>query len=167
MHTSKRQLGGESAYRAAAESALADFERAQEDARQKRKSLAISEARAHELLQLVQKLLVMLPADKAAAYRIRVSRLQSPARAGRGTTTTYDNVVELFAKLPKRLWSPSEVHQELTAKGVPTESEQIHNVFQYLAKKGRLERVSRGRYRVVGYNVGIKGDPLPAAGNGG
>src|SRR5947208_5882523 len=147
MNTAQRLPPGSSPYRSAVESALGDFERAQEDVRQKRNALAIAERRSHELFQLIEKLIVMLPADQAAPYRVQAFKLQSPTRTGRGTTVTYDNVVELFAKQPKRLWSPSEMHQELAANGMPVQPEQIHNVFQYLAKKGRLKRESRGRYR--------------------
>src|SRR5947208_11371607 len=151
MNTAQHRPIDSSPYQSAVESAISDFERAQQDVRLKRNDLAIAERRSHELFQLIEKLLTMLPIDQAAGYRARAVRLRSPGRAGRGTTVTYDNVIDFFAKHPTRQWSPSEMHQELSANGTPADPDQIHSVFQYLLKKGRLKRESRGRYSVIGY----------------
>lgn len=149
MNMAKRQATGPSAYEAALESALADLELAQEEVRARRNELAIAEGRARELSQLALSLIDMVPPEDRSDHRHRVAALlQSSGSASRGATVTYANVVELFARQPSREWSASEAHSELVAHGVPTEAEQVHNVFQYLARKGRLRRVSRGRYRL-------------------
>lgn len=149
MSAAKSQPTGHSVYEAALESAFADLVRAQEEVRARRNGLAIAEARARELSQLALSLIDMVPPEDRADHRHRVAALrQSSGSASRGATVTYANVVELFARQPSREWSASEAHGELVAKGVPTDAEQVHNVFQYLARKGRLERVSRGRYRL-------------------
>jgi predicted transcriptional regulator of viral defense system len=49
-----------------------------------------------------------------------------------------------------------EVQEALTDKGIQAEPQQLHNVLGYLARKGLLKRVSRGRYYVIGYGVGIE-----------
>jgi hypothetical protein len=162
MSATKRQQNNHSPYEAALESAFADLEAAQEEVHEKRNELAIAEARARELSQLALRLIeVVTPSDRAN-HRHRVAALlQSSSGTSRGATVTYANVVQLFAKEPKREWSAPEAHAELVARGIPADAEQVHNVFQYLAKKGRLERVSRGRYiiRVGSGVVGVEGDP--------
>lgn len=160
MSAQTNQQDTGSPYGIALESAIADLERTLAQIRDLRKAMAVAQARANDVRALIDQLGRYLPSHEFARYQQRLYALQSPADLGRGTTTTYDNVVELFARCPPRHWSASEVHKELAAKGIPSDPNQIHNVFQYLARKGRLRRVSRGRYEVRGYGVGIDGDPL-------
>lgn len=154
----KQYLNG-SPYEVALESAASDLERMQAEIRDLRKALAIAEAHVREIGGLIDRLIQRVPPERRAAYERRLAPLQSPIRSGRGTTT-YENVIELFVHQPPRTWTAPDVHKELAAKGIPSDPDQIHNVFQYLARKGRLRRISRGRYEVVGYGVGIEGDPM-------
>jgi hypothetical protein len=50
---------------------------------------------------------------------------------------------------PENDWSVAEAHGELAANGISCDFQQVQNVFQYLARKQRIERVSRGRFRLA------------------
>ena len=146
-------------YDLALESALSELERAQTEIRDLRSALAVVEARAREKRRLVNMLLKNASPEKVVAYQQRLAEMQTPFRLGRAATTTFDNVIELFKETPTRVWSANDAHHALEAKGIPAEPDQIHNIFQYLNKRGLLKRISRGRYSIVGYGIGVEGDP--------
>jgi hypothetical protein len=165
MDAVRRQTDSGSRYEAALESALDDADEALARVKAQRHALAVAEAEANKRVQLAEALLSSLPPERSGMYRWRIDSLR-PARAGRGTTTTYESIVELFAEHPPREWSAPQIHQSLAGKGVAAEPEQIHNVLQYLWRKGRLRRVSRGRYWSAEHGVGIEtGDDLPGMGD--
>lgn len=159
MQATRRQANQPSPYEAAAESAIASYEKAQNDVRAARIALAHAEANAASFGRLAETLLAQVPEERRDAFAERLARLRVGEFGGRPSTVTYRNIVELFGNHPPRQWSVPEAHRELAAKGIPADPDQIQNVFQYLARKGRLKRVSRGRYIIVGYGVGIEGDP--------
>jgi hypothetical protein len=155
MAVTKRQIDRSSPYEAALESAIKDSERAQDLVRERRAALAAAESRGHELLKLAETLLEQIPPDRQPEYRERITALRAPTRSGRGTTT-YENVIDLFTKQPCVEWTALQIKRSLAAKGIAAPPEQIQNVLQYLLRKGRLKRVDRGRYYVVGDGVGIE-----------
>ena len=161
MQPVRQQTDSRSRYEAALESALDDANEALASVKAQKHALAIAEAEANKRVQLAEALLSSLPPGRVAAYRPRMEALR-PARGGRGTTTTYDTIIELFANHPPREWSASQIHKSLLEKGIAAESEQIHNVLQYLWRKGRLRRAGRGRYWSAEHGVGIEtGDDVP------
>jgi hypothetical protein len=155
MSVTERQIDAPSPYEVALESAIKDGARAHELVRERRAALAAAEGRAHELVKLAETLLKQIPPDRQPKYRQRVAVLRAPTRSGRATTT-YENVIDLFTKQPRHEWTASQIQRSLAAKGIAAPPEQIQNVLQYLLRKGRLKRVERGRYYVVGYGLGIE-----------
>jgi hypothetical protein len=155
MAVTKRQANTPSPYELALESAIKDAQLAQDLVREQRAALAAAEGRAHELVKLAETLLEQIPLDRQSEYRPRIAGLQLPPRSSRGSTT-YENVIDLFTRQPRREWTAPDIQRSLAAKGISAQSEQIQNVIQYLLRKGRLRRVSRGRYFVVGFGIGIE-----------
>lgn len=146
------------AYEPALESALTDLEHAQTELRGLREAIAVVEARARDKRRLIDILVKSVSPAKALDCQRRLAEMQSPFRLGRAATTTFDNVIELFKESPRRIWSATEAHRELETRGIPAEPDQVHNIFQYLHKRGMLQRISRGRYSITGYNIGVEGD---------
>jgi hypothetical protein len=146
-------------YEAALEKALSDAENVNTQLRDARESVTGLEIRAEELFRLISLLTAALPMERRSLYAERAGALRRPTHQARGSAT-FENVVELFAKDERREWSAPEVQQALIARGTPaTDPDQVSNVLHYLARKGRLKRISRGRYVIIGYGVGIEGDP--------
>lgn len=68
----------------------------------------------------------IIPASRAGAVMATVARL-----------------------LPKRQeWSAQEIRKEVAATGIETTPKAVFNAIEYLAKKGRLEKLGGGRYRM-------------------
>ena len=159
MQPARKQADLPSPYERAVESALSEYERALNDVRAARSTLANAEAEAASVLRLAETVIAHLPQERRTGFDERLGRLRAGDVGGRPSSATYRNVVELFANHPPRQWSVADAFSALAAKGLPADADQIQNVFQYLARKGRLKRVSRGRYYVVGVGIGIEGDP--------
>jgi predicted transcriptional regulator of viral defense system len=100
-----------------------------------------------------------LPRERQHLYAERAGSLRRPNQAARGSTS-FENVIALFAHEEPKEWTAPEVQRALVGRGTPPDKpDQISNVLQYLARKGRLKKIGRGRYVVMGYGVGIVGDP--------
>lgn len=142
-------------YESALESALTDLENTQAQIRDMRVAFARLEAQAREKQRLIEILVRNVSPAKALDSQQRLREMQTPFRLGRAATATFDNVIELFKESPNRVWSATEAYNELETRGIPVEPDQIHNIFQYLHRRGMLTRISRGRYSVVGYNTDL------------
>jgi hypothetical protein len=149
MAAPKSQINSPRPYQAALESLMGELEDAQNEARDKRIDLAIAEARILDLCETARRLVEMMPPHDRADLRHRIAAIVQPlGRLSRGATIAYSNILDLLMNEPGKDWSAPEVHNVLVAKGIPSDQEQVHNVLQYLARKQRIERVSRGRYRL-------------------
>ena len=63
--------------------------------------------------------------------------------------TFFDNVVSLFKNSQKQKWNFAEIQAELS-KTSEVDSKTLYNTINYLAKTGRLKRIDRGQYMVLG-----------------
>ena len=63
--------------------------------------------------------------------------------------TFFDNVVALFKTSAKREWNFAEIQAELSKTG-EVDTKTLYNTINYLAKTGRLKRIDRGQYMVLG-----------------
>jgi hypothetical protein len=143
-----------SPYVEALESLIGELEDAQKEAGIKRIELSVAEAGLNQLAQLARQLVEKAPPEDRAQYRHRIaSFIQSIGRGSRGATAIYKSILDLLASEPGRVWSAAEARAALQAKGIPSDAEQIHNIFQYLARKDRVERSGPGRYRLADKQV--------------
>jgi len=116
------------------------------------------EMRHADLTALVKSLLPLLPADKRAIY---AKKLATPVVSGRASEA-HSNVIQILAvHNAKREWTALDVQTALRQVGIESDIKPIHNTLNYLAREGRIRRISRGRYYVPEYGVGIvTSDPL-------
>lgn len=110
------------------------------------------EGRDAELLAAEASLIALLPADKRAKYVPDAA--VEPQHSARGSVA-YDNIVRLFERSEPRSWTAPAIQIALKSEGVEMDLKPVHNVLNYLARSRRLQRISRGRYLVVGYGVGL------------
>ncbi|MBV8751626.1 MAG: hypothetical protein JO328_02065 [Hyphomicrobiales bacterium] len=94
-----------------------------------------------------------LPSPEREEYRRRLDELRTGVGAPniRGGEV-YSNVIELFRQAGPREWSVPEIQDALSRRGQPIDdaraAKAVYNTINYFAKTGRLQRISRGRYRV-------------------
>jgi hypothetical protein len=137
--------GSLEAYEGAIEKAIEEIHNGQRQLHEVRQLVLAWEKRVQDALRIVDTLLNVLPPDRQAVFleRMRPYRPATPASRG---GETYDNVIDLFTRTKRSFWTAAEVQKELADAGKNVEIQQIHNVLNYLMRRGRLKRVSRGRY---------------------
>jgi hypothetical protein len=100
-----------------------------------------------------------LPPDVREDYRRRLAGVREIGqRPDNRAGEIYSNVVELFRREGRREWSVSEVQDALgddEKQPDPKTIKAIYNALNYLAKTGRLQRISRGRYLVLGVGAAV------------
>ncbi len=144
-------------YEVAIAAALDDLARATHQSVLAESRFHEANARVDDLVDLVESLLVFIPKAQSAQYRRKLRELE----AGRGKPSrggpAFENVVSLFSsEKGERSWTPKQVGDALTEKGRTTNQKAVYNVLNYMAKTGRLKRVSRGRYVVADLGIGIE-----------
>ena len=140
-------------YEAAIKTALTDLQELAEQEQQAREYLNDLEKRTAEIESLIRKLCALLPEDKAAKYIDMLGHGPAPLEVdtNRGGDV-FNNVVSLVFRNPnpEREWNSAQIRDELEKNGMEVDTKAILNVLSYLAKTGRMERISRGRYRALG-----------------
>jgi hypothetical protein len=137
--------GSLEAYEAAIEKAIEEIRSGQRQLHEVKQATLYWEKRVQDALRVVDTLMNVLPEDRKAVFLERTRGFRAPTPVSRGGET-YDNVVDLFTRKKRPFWTASDIHNELSNAGKVAEIQQIHNVLNYLMRKGRLKRVSRGRY---------------------
>jgi hypothetical protein len=137
--------GSLEAYEIAIRTAIEEIDNGQRQLHELRKVTLAWEKRVQDALRVVETLLNVLPPDRQAVFLEKTSPYRPATPASRGGET-YDNVIDLFTRTKRHFWTASEIHNELSNAGKVAEIQQIHNVLNYLMRRGRLKRVSRGRY---------------------
>jgi phage shock protein A len=140
-------------YEAALGRALSDQETIRKAVETMRQKIGVLERQIAVLNDVIEALLPMISEDRRGQY---ANRLSPPAaRVNRGSTA-YDAVVEKIERPPARAWTAPELHRALMDSGIEVEIEQIHNVLNYLYRKGRLVRTTRGTYVPPGMQRAIE-----------
>jgi hypothetical protein len=147
--------GSLQAYEAAIETAIEEIRSGQRQLHELRQATLSWEKRVQDALRVVDTLMNVLPEDRRAVFLERTRPFRPPTPPSRGGET-YDNVVDLFTRKKRPFWTASDIHDELSNAGKVAEIQQIHNVLNYLMRKGRLKRISRGRYFDTESGAGIE-----------
>ena len=116
-----------------------------------RQRLSATEANLIQIGSVVDALMAMIPINSRAFYAGKLAGIRPPnAKTNRGTPA-FEVISALVERLPHREWSASEIQDVLkTNGGTIVEIEQVHNVLNYLCRRERLARTSRGRYMPMG-----------------
>lgn len=86
--------------------------------------------------------------------RLQAQRPANPTpRAGEVLGT----VVDLFEReRPRRVeWTVADIKHAAKSEGITGTDKQFYNALGYLARKGRIEQIGYGKYRLVDYGVTI------------
>jgi len=102
--------------------------------------------RLRDLLRLVDALIAVLPPERRIAYLEPAERFRSVARAVGRSDPVNENIVQFMFGKPRV--TTSEVREALTDNGLPIDQKQVANSLDYLTRKGQLERIGRGEYRI-------------------
>jgi hypothetical protein len=149
--------GSLEAYEAALEKAIQDIKDGQRQLHEVRQLATMWEKRVQAKFQVVDTLINVLPSDRKEVFLEKARPFRPTTFASRGGET-YDNVIDLFTRTRRPFWTASDIHNELSNAGKVAEIQQIHNVLNYLMRRGRLKRISRGRYFDTESGVGIDAD---------
>jgi hypothetical protein len=147
--------GSLEAYEVAIEKAIEEIRSGQRQLHELKQATLYWEKRVQDALRVVDTLMNVLPDDRRSVFFERTRPFRPPMPASRGGET-YDNVVDLFTRKKLPFWTASDIHNELSNAGKVAEIQQIHNVLNYLMRKGRLKRISRGRYFDTESGAGIE-----------
>jgi len=105
------------------------------------------ENRLGRLNALILALAAMVPNDVREANRCTLAEVRRGRVQMRGGPI-YDNVIKL---LPERCeWTIHDAITTLKERRVEATTKAVQNVFGYLARAGKVQRVERGRYLVDG-----------------
>jgi hypothetical protein len=119
-----------------------------------------ADTRVRKFGEALSLMLESLPQPERLEIQHRLDRVRSNAHTSGRSGEMHDNVVALFKHHSKREWSIPEIQAELTKDGGPVDSKALYNAVNYLAKTGRLRRVSRGQYLVLGIGAGLDVDGI-------
>jgi hypothetical protein len=145
----------EDPYETALNAAFSELERVSEELRRRRDGVGEMEVRVENLSSLVEQLIAALPPEKRAIHQQRAEIKHRSTRLELGTPV-YGNVVQLFKDSEQKVWSTPEVQKALNADGFSVDAQKIHNVLSYLARRGVIKRISRGRYFIDGIGASIE-----------
>lgn len=145
-------------YEAALKAALADLEKANSEIQKYRERGSELASRVENLSVIIENLAKLLPPPRRALYLPKIAERLEPTTTSSRGTPAYDNVIQMFGESSKKEWTAQQVQEALEVKGIKAEASQVHNILAYLRKKGRIRRISRGRYYVSGIGVGVDVD---------
>lgn len=137
----------------AARRALTHLFREYERAREERDAAIDRVARFEEV---IRHFIEGLPAYDQAEFTKRFKEIREGSAALSRGGETFGNVIALFQKEHRPEWSVTEIQSELRKAGAEPDQKSLYNTINYLAKTGRLKRVSRGRYVVADIGIGLE-----------
>jgi|ERR1700732_1065331 len=124
-----------------------------ERVRAERDAAGIRLARFAETIQL---LIATFPQPDRDEFSRRFDEVRTGAQSRGGEV--FGNVIALFKHDPEKAWTVPEIQTALNKGDSVPDSKAISNTIAYLARIGRLMRISRGRYVITDLGVGIEID---------
>jgi hypothetical protein len=135
-------------YEQALAQALDDERMARERAETARQKVLEEEARVAHFRALVDTLMTVIPVNSRAFFTGKIAGIR-PTTGKRGSTAL-EAVNTLIDRLPHREWTAPEIQELLKVNGLIIEIEQVHNLLNYLWRRDRIARSTRGRYMPLG-----------------
>jgi hypothetical protein len=102
-------------------------------------------SRLSEFVRVADASLAALSPEKRALYEPLVARFKVYRRSREAKLN--DNVIQLFGE--RRELTTPQVIGGLIRQGIPVDQKQVHNALDYLTRRGRLKRISPGRYYCI------------------
>jgi hypothetical protein len=117
------------------------------------------------VVSAVKELLAPLAPIEQETALTAIARLRpqnATPRAGKVLGTV---VQQLEAKRAERKdWTVREIREVVADKGVKAEAREVFNAIGYLARRGRVQQIGYGRYRLLDYGVVVEDLDLDGGG---
>ena len=155
MSMSSQRVSNQTPNLDAAHRALAHLFREFELARNERDA---SESRMARFVDTIEIFLQTLPDNERREYKRRFDQIRSGVSSHNRGGEVFGNVIALFKQDRRAEWTIPEVQTSLEGRGTAPDTKALYNAIAYLAKTGRLRRVSRGRYLVTDFGTGVETD---------
>jgi hypothetical protein len=101
--------------------------------------------RLGDLLRLIDTLIAVLPPERRTSYLQSIERFQSLPRTARRDPIN-DNIIAFIHG--KQGVKAVEVKEALTGLGMSVDQKRVANSLDYLSRRGPLQRIGRGEYRI-------------------
>jgi len=121
-----------------------------------RKDRDEAEARIKTLEADINDLLESASEKERAELRSILTRNQGVPHIASRFSDIPSNVIWLFAERKQSSWTAPEIQKALEEYGQPVDLKSVYNSLHYLAKTGRLQRISRGQYVVRDLGMGVE-----------
>lgn len=143
-------------YVAAYKRAQADFSVLIENIRIAREQLQVLEKEAHQKAKLAKSILDSLPNDVIKRHGEDFAKINDALKQDGRTSLTFDLIRKIMSDKRRGHIKSSELVKAPEFQQIGIDPKSIYNTLNYLANRGELRRVSRGRYLVVGSGVAIE-----------
>lgn len=115
----------------------------------------MAEDRLTGFTQAIQQLINVLPEGERVECQKRFDQIRLGEISSK-SGEVLGNVIRLLNKDPARRWKIQEIQDNLKREGSQQDTKSIYNAVSYLAKIGRLQRISRGIYSLTDFGVSIE-----------
>ncbi len=113
-----------------------------------------AETRLARFAETIQLLIASFPQPDRDEFSRRFDEVRTGIQNRGGEV--FGNVIALFKHDRQKTWTVPEIQTALNRGNVPPDSKAISNAITYLARTGRLMRISRGRYVITDLGTGIE-----------
>lgn len=125
-------------------------------AREMREAYLATEKEIQKKARLARSIIESLPKDAIKKQVEEVSRLVSLLANDGRTSTTFDLVRKLIAEKKHGHIQSADLVKTPEFQSLGADPKTVYNTLNYLANRGQLRRVSRGRYLIVGVGAGFE-----------
>jgi hypothetical protein len=113
-----------------------------------------TENRLARFAETIQLLIAGLPQPNRDEFSRRFDEVRTGTQNRGGEA--FGNVIALFKHDRQKTWTIPEIQTALNKSNASSDSKAVYNAITYLARTGRLMRVSRGRYVITDLGTGIE-----------
>jgi hypothetical protein len=117
-----------------------------------------AETRLARFAETIQLLIAGLPQLNRDEFSRRFDEVRTGTQNRGGEA--FGNVIALFKHDRQKTWTIPEIQTALNKSNAASDPKAIYNAITYLARTGRLMRVSRGRYIITDLGTGIEIDDV-------
>lgn len=142
-------------YEIALHKAMDDLTLIESEYRKALESAQLIDGRRRKLIETIRSLTELLNEDKKSYYLEKMLNVSVIRGIENRENGLIDDVIHIINREPEKEWSANDIKSKLKKKDEPLDQKALHNVLNYLYRKGDLRRVGRGLYRVVSSGVGV------------
>lgn len=145
-------------YEAALQKAINELSIIESDYRKALESVQLLIIKRQKLIDMISYISDQIGIEQRGYYINVVSEITSGNKIEKKGGSLINDVINIINIEPKKEWTANEIKSKLTRDIEPIEQKTLHNILNYLYRKGDLKRVGRGVYRVVSSGIGVHCD---------